>query len=368
VEVSKHQSNLSTLADWCRKHVFDDLKPYVCIIEDCKETATLYSQSGTWAQHVASHLSLALRSSECLFCYAVFRHGGPAYYKHVSTHLREVSLSVLPQQADDDDFDNDDSNSPSSAKVPEGLHLDTYFAKKIELKEDQHTKETKAEEYQSRLPSSPARPPLSPISSVTSLGQYRIPDWQHELQLPLEVEVVEADSGPTTEASASSKNDVPSLGKIKIIYESASASQAASVPEVIGITSGLLTLAGFAFKSTQLLYQTINSFQTNKRVVRELKQELEALMAVLESLRDVTTDTDTTFDALKLTLLRCGNICKDFDAVIVKCVSHSEEDRKSFRDWVKLQYMGDDIDGFKRMLATYKSIISIALGDANLYA
>jgi len=29
--------------------------------------------------------------------------------------------------------------------------------------------------------------------------------------------------------------------------------------------------------------------------------------------------------------------------------------------------MGDDIAGFKNMLAGYKSTISIALGDANLY-
>jgi hypothetical protein len=136
--------------------------------------------------------------------------------------------------------------------------------------------------------------------------------------------------------------------------------------EAIGVASGLLTLAGFALKSSQLLYQTISSFQTSRRAVRELKQELEALTGVLTSLQDVSTDTDTTLDALKLPLLRCGNACKDFDTVIAKCTSHSQQDRKSFRDWAKLQYMGDDIDGFKKMLAGYKSTICIALGDANL--
>lgn len=136
--------------------------------------------------------------------------------------------------------------------------------------------------------------------------------------------------------------------------------------EGIGIASGLVTIVGFAFRSSQLLYQTINSFHSSKRAVRELKQELEALTAVLASLQDAATSTDTTFAALKLPLLRCGNACKDFDAVIAKCTSHSEQDRRSFRDWAKLQYMGDDIDGFKTMLASYKSTISIAVGDANL--
>jgi hypothetical protein len=138
--------------------------------------------------------------------------------------------------------------------------------------------------------------------------------------------------------------------------------------EAIGIASGLLALAGFAFKSTQMLYQTVNSFQTNTSVIRELKQELEALMTVLESLREITTDTDTKFDALKLPILHCGNICGDFKVVIEKCVSHSKGDRRSFRDWIKIQYRGDTIDSFKRILAAYKATISIALGDANLYA
>ncbi|KAH8751160.1 hypothetical protein BGZ57DRAFT_775119, partial [Hyaloscypha finlandica] len=40
--------------------------------------------------------------------------------------------------------------------------------------------------------------------------------------------------------------------------------------------------------------------------------------------------------------------------------------RTSFRDWAKLRYMGDNIDGFRQLLAGYKSTIIIALTDANL--
>ncbi|KAH9203539.1 hypothetical protein DL95DRAFT_529608 [Leptodontidium sp. 2 PMI_412] len=69
---------------------------------------------------------------------------------------------------------------------------------------------------------------------------------------------------------------------------------------------------------------------------------------------------------LRLPLLRCGKACEDFEALIVKCTTHSGGSKTSFRDWAKLKYMGDDIVGFKNMLAGYKSTIMIALGDANM--
>jgi hypothetical protein len=134
----------------------------------------------------------------------------------------------------------------------------------------------------------------------------------------------------------------------------------------LSTASGLLTLVVFAFQSSQLLYQAVASFQSNHRIVRELREELEALNGVLESLRETATNADADFTSLKLPLLRCGKACNDFEAVIVKCTAHSGGPRTSFRDWAKLRYMGDDIVGFKNMLAGYKSTIIIALGDANM--
>jgi hypothetical protein len=134
----------------------------------------------------------------------------------------------------------------------------------------------------------------------------------------------------------------------------------------ISIASRLLTLVVFALQSSNLLYQAVESFHNNQRAVRELREELEALDGVLQSLLEIATNTDAHLTTLKLPLLRCGKACKDFEAVIVKCIAHSGGPRTSFRDWAKLRYMGDDIVGFKNMLAGYKSIITIALGDANM--
>jgi Fungal N-terminal domain of STAND proteins len=136
--------------------------------------------------------------------------------------------------------------------------------------------------------------------------------------------------------------------------------------EPIGITSGVLALAGFAWKSSLVLYQTVHSFQSSKRAVRELKEELGALTVVLESLKDLSEDSDTAFIVLKIPLYRCGNACEEFKALVDKSAPHSDQARKSFRDWARLKYKGDDIDEFKRMLAAYKSTINIAIGDINL--
>ncbi|GAM38602.1 hypothetical protein TCE0_033f09454 [Talaromyces pinophilus] len=58
--------------------------------------------------------------------------------------------------------------------------------------------------------------------------------------------------------------------------------------------------------------------------------------------------------------------CEDFKKIILRCSSTSGTDHKSFRGWAKLTYMGDDIDGFRRPLGSYKLTINLALTDANL--
>jgi Fungal N-terminal domain of STAND proteins len=137
--------------------------------------------------------------------------------------------------------------------------------------------------------------------------------------------------------------------------------------EPIGLASGLLALAIFAFESSVTLITTIQSIQSHPTRVRDLMEELEALKGVLAQLSEtVSATTDLDLSTLDLPLLRCGNSCKEFEQEILKCSSRSRGGRTSFRDWAKLRYMGEDIDGFRRLLAGYKLTIVIALTDANL--
>jgi hypothetical protein len=99
-----------------RKHVFEDLKPYICTIDKCEEPRTLYTHSAMWAEHEDSHVVSS--TAECPFCGASFQQRALTYFKHVSTHLQEVSLSVLPHPADEDDgFDSEESNDEDSSSV-----------------------------------------------------------------------------------------------------------------------------------------------------------------------------------------------------------------------------------------------------------
>ncbi|KAJ5210514.1 hypothetical protein N7491_010321 [Penicillium cf. griseofulvum] len=137
--------------------------------------------------------------------------------------------------------------------------------------------------------------------------------------------------------------------------------------EPIGIASGLVALATFAFQSSIALFDSVQSYQSHPKRVRDLIEELETLNGVLGALKEtVDANTDINLSSLGYPLLRCGNACKDFEEELKKCSTRSSAGKTSFRDWAKLKYMGEDIDGFRRMLAGYKSTIIIALTDANL--
>ncbi|KAK6535999.1 hypothetical protein TWF281_000245 [Arthrobotrys megalospora] len=133
----------------------------------------------------------------------------------------------------------------------------------------------------------------------------------------------------------------------------------------VSLASGILTFVVFALHASRRLYETIDSFKSNKKIVRELGEELLALRGVLESLQDTINGSNTDLKALELPLLRCGKACEEFEAIIAKCTSNSGGVR-AIRDWAKVQYMGDDITGFRVLLAGYKSTITIAICDVNM--
>lgn len=122
----------------------------------------------------------------------------------------------------------------------------------------------------------------------------------------------------------------------------------------------------FAFQSSKCLYKAVSSFQSNQRTVYELREKLLALNEVLRSLQVTATDTNADLTSLQRPLIRCGKACKDFEALIDRGTQHSEGPRTSFRDWAKIKYIGDDIAGFKNILAGYKSTIIIAFDDTNM--
>lgn len=135
--------------------------------------------------------------------------------------------------------------------------------------------------------------------------------------------------------------------------------------EAVGLASSILALTGFAFQSSKALSELCSSFQNHGRNVRNLKNELDALVGVLTSLKE-NVEAESDFAALKLPLLHCGKACKEFATAIDQRTTRTTESRNSLRDWLKLTWRGKDISGFTNLIAGYKATITIALGDANL--
>lgn len=81
----------------------------------------------------------------------------------------------------------------------------------------------------------------------------------------------------------------------------------------ISLASGVLTLVIFAHKSCLTLYTAIQGFKTHPKQVRDLIEELEALIGVLELLsHTMRLRTDMDLPALDLPLRQCGNACDEF--------------------------------------------------------
>ncbi|KAG4279579.1 hypothetical protein FPRO04_13583 [Fusarium proliferatum] len=138
--------------------------------------------------------------------------------------------------------------------------------------------------------------------------------------------------------------------------------------EVIGLVSGLLTLATFAHKSVTKVQEAVQSFRTLPRQLRELLSELAELSTVLQDLSQAPGgDIEVDLSALKITLEQCSRSCEEFEQELRACISRSGQDRASFRDWAKLTYRGGDgIEGFRQQLIGCKSTIVVALSFANL--
>lgn len=61
--------------------------------------------------------------------------------------------------------------------------------------------------------------------------------------------------------------------------------------EPIGLVSGILALASFAFQCSVSLYETVDSFRSHPKRVCDLLSELEALSAMLAPLVDLVQST-----------------------------------------------------------------------------
>ncbi|KAL5330466.1 hypothetical protein ACEPPN_003994 [Leptodophora sp. 'Broadleaf-Isolate-01'] len=136
--------------DW-KRHVFADIKPYICTFSGCNEELVSFPtrkisnaseeelrahilqdhgqaitdvQFQTVARVGQERLQLPIESQECPLCLCIPGKSRRNFVTHVSNHLEDIALAVLPRDdASDSDDDQDSSrskgtSSDAAAKLP----------------------------------------------------------------------------------------------------------------------------------------------------------------------------------------------------------------------------------------------------------
>lgn len=137
--------------------------------------------------------------------------------------------------------------------------------------------------------------------------------------------------------------------------------------EAIGAISGVTSLATTTLQVCILLYNAVQSYAGHQTRVHSFLRDLDDLIQILRNLEDtIKTNPKIDFSALQSPLQQCANACQVLHEEFLKCSSRSNDRRTSVRDWFKLRYMGEDVDGILRLLAGYKATINVALAHESL--
>ena len=87
--------NVNGIRSWT-KHIFRDLKPYVCIYRGCDTPEKLYDTRSQWFQHLHESHQIMVDSLMCPLC-KEFQQSLKYFERHLARHLEELALFVLPQ-------------------------------------------------------------------------------------------------------------------------------------------------------------------------------------------------------------------------------------------------------------------------------
>jgi hypothetical protein len=106
-----------------------------------------------------------------------------------------------------------------------------------------------------------------------------------------------------------------------------------------------------------------------------LNEDLSAIQRLLKSIKSAIEDSSANrfsnsvkkcLEEAKPALTRCSKTRDEFTEKMDRMMSHSDENRTSMRDKIKLQFQGKDILTCKYWIGNYKATLNIAPGLASL--
>ncbi|KAL8413550.1 hypothetical protein RB594_004984 [Gaeumannomyces avenae] len=127
----------------------------------------------------------------------------------------------------------------------------------------------------------------------------------------------------------------------------------------LSISVSVLAIITGAIQSTKSLHATVSRYKARDRTLNRLHDELEGLGKVLGSLEQAVGSEASIWALLEGPVSQCSKTCREFEEVMEK---FGERSIIGLRDWAKMEFMRDDINGFIETLATYKATITVGLG------
>ena len=99
-----------------RKHVLRDVRPYMCMFEDCSRASRQFFYRLTFLEHLKHGHGFRKKLKQmtnCLFCNEAlpvsYRGDLKQHARHIGRHMEEVAFSVLTKPYEDWDFYSDSS-------------------------------------------------------------------------------------------------------------------------------------------------------------------------------------------------------------------------------------------------------------------
>lgn len=110
---------------WAR-HIFGDLRPYVCVFPDCPNPQKLYDSQRDWYMHIKSQHKAGDRVNGSFDCMICQKKQCPVttLKKHVGRHLQELALFVLPRVTAEDVEQRDKTYISGGRDDSGDAHLD----------------------------------------------------------------------------------------------------------------------------------------------------------------------------------------------------------------------------------------------------
>ncbi|KAK8028448.1 hypothetical protein PG991_005504 [Apiospora marii] len=100
-----------------KKHLFLDLKPYICLEGGCTFDGLPFETKAQWKDHLSlehGYFNSSMATSACPVCQEDISNSQTTVNVHLARHLEEIALTVLPTNLDSEDGTDLDSGLASS--------------------------------------------------------------------------------------------------------------------------------------------------------------------------------------------------------------------------------------------------------------